>query len=321
MPDTPTTRAAVIDSFGDTDRLHLAEIPLAEPGAGRVRVRVAAAAVNPVDLATRAGMVVPEDAAHFPMTLGWDAAGTVESVGRDVAGWQVGDRVAAMTVQPADQNGAYAKHVNLAAGLLAAVPDGVGPEQAATIPLAGLTASQMLAWVGVPAGGTVLVDAPLGAVGRFVVQLARGEGITVVAVTRPEDRDAALGLGATQVVERGDFTAAVRALHPGGVDAAIDLVGGATAGASLASVRDGGVYITAVPPFLDPDGPSTSERGIRFEVQNVHPDTAELARLLDAVARGGLVSGVEATYPLDRAGEAHARQALGGLRGRIVLVP
>lgn len=194
-------------------------------------MRAGAAAVDPVDLATRAGMVVPEGAARFPTTLGWDAAGTVESFARDVAGWQVGDRVAAMTVQPADQNGAYAEHVNLAAGQPASVPDGLGLEQAATIPLAGLIASQVLAWVGVPAGATVLVDAPLGAVGRFVVQLARDEGISVVAVTRPEDRDAAIGLGATQVVERGDFTAAVRALHPGGVDAAIDLVGGATAGA------------------------------------------------------------------------------------------
>jgi len=316
-----TTHAAVIDSFGGPDRFHLEELPLAAPGAGEVQIRVAAAAVNPVDLATRAGMVVPADAAHFPMTIGWDAAGTIERVGEDVADWQVGDRVAAMTPQPADQNGTYAEHMNVAVNLLARVPDGVSLEQAATIPLVGLTASQMVGWVHVPSGATLLVDAPLGAVGRLVVQLARNEGITVVAVTRPQDRDAALELGATEVVDRGDFTAAVRELYPRGVDAAIDLVGGATARASFASIRDGGAYITAVPPFLDNTGPFTSERDIRVEIQNAHPDAPVLTRLLEAVGRGELTSSIEHTYPLAEAVEAHSRQARGGLRGKLVLVP
>ena len=316
-----TTRTEVIDSFGGLDRFRSEELPLAAPGAGEVRVRVAAAAVNPVDLSTRAGMVIPTDAARFPMTVGWDAAGTIEGVGEDVEGWRVGDRVAAMTVQPADQNGTYAERINVAADLVARVPDGVSLEQAATIPLAALTATQMLGWADVPAGGTLLVDAPLGGVGRFVVQLARNAGIAVVAVTTPGDRDDALGLGAAEVVDRGDFAAAVREPHPEGVDAAVDIVGGATARASLASVRDGGAYITAVPPFLDETGPFTPERDIRFEVQNVRPDAPVLARLLEAVGDGRLTSGIERTYPLAEAAEAHRRQARGGLRGKLVLLP
>lgn len=321
MSNSHTTHAAVIESFGGPDRFHLEELPLAAPGAGEVQIRVAAAAVNPVDLATRAGMVIPAEAAHFPMTIGWDAAGTIERVGETVADWQVGDRVAAMTPQPADQSGTYAEHINVAADLLARVPDGVSLEQAATVPLVGLTASQMLEWVHLSAGAVLLVDAPLGAVGRVVVQLARNDKVTVVAVTRPQDRDAALELGATEVVDRGDFTAAVRELHPRGVDAAIDLVGGATARASFASIRDGGAYITAVPPFLDDTGPFTSERDIRVEIQNTHPDTPVLTRLLEAVGRGELTAGVEHTYPLAQAAQAHSRQARGGLRGKLVLVP
>ncbi len=321
MSSARTTRTEVIDSFGGPDQFRSGERQLAAPGAGEVQVRVAAAAVNPVDLSTRAGMVIPADAADFPMVIGWDAAGTIEGVGEGVTDWQVGDRVAAMVVQPGDQKGTYAEHIDVAADLIARVPEGVSLEQAATIPLAGLTASQMLAWVNVPVGGTLLVDAPLGAVGRFVVQLARTAEITVVAVTEPEDRDAVLELGAAEVVHRGDFTAAVRELHPDGVDAAIDLVGGDTAHASLASVRDGGAYITAVPPFADDTGPFTSEREIRVEVQNVHPDTPVLARLLDAVSRGKLTSSIELTYPLEKAAEAHRRQAQGGLRGKLVLVP
>ncbi len=321
MSDARTTRAAVIDSFGGPDRFHLEQLPLAAPGAREVQIRVAAAAVNPVDLSTRAGMIIPADAAHFPMTIGWDAAGTIEKVGEDVADWTVGDRVAAMTVQPADKNGTYVEHVNVATDLLARVPDVMSLEQAATIPLAALTASQMLGWVHVPAGGTLLVDAPLGAVGRFVVQLARTNQITVVAVTRPLDRDAALELGATEVVDRGDFTAAVRELHPRGLDAAIDLVGGATAHAAIASVRDDGAYITAVPPFLDEIGPFTSKRGISLTVQNVHSDTPELVRLLEAVGHGELTSSIERTYRLAQTAAAHRHQARGGLRGKLILVP
>jgi len=281
--DPRTTRAQVIDAFGGPEHFRSAEVPLVAPGAGEVQIRVAAAAVNPVDLSTRAGIIIADDAARLPMVIGWDAAGTVEAVGAGVANWRIGDRVAAMTVQPGDQNGAYTEHVNLAADLVARIPDGVSFEQAATIPLAGLTASQMLGWVDVPAGGTLLVDAPLGAVGRFVIQLARNDEITVVAVTKPEDGDAVLELGAAEVVDRGDFTAAVRALHPGGVDAGIDLVGGAAAQAALASVRDAGAYITSVPPFQDGTGPFTPERDIRFNIQNVHPDTTVLTRLLVVV--------------------------------------
>lgn len=324
MPTTQTiqtTPSAAIDAFGGPEQLRAYERPVTPPGADQVQIKVAAAAVNPVDLTTRAGKNISEDDARFPMTLGWDAAGIVEAIGDGVTGWQVGDRVAAMTFQPLDQNGTYTEHLTLAAELVAHVPENVSLEVAATVPLAALTAHQLVTWVDVPAGGTLLIDAPLGAVGRFAVQLARQRGITVVAVVKPEDRDDALRLGASETVERGDFTAAVRALHPAGVDAAIDLVGGSTAHASLASVRGGGAYITAVPPYMDKVGPFTAERDVRLEVQIVHPDTPVLTGLLDAVGRGELTSTVERTYPLADAGEAHRRQSEGGLRGKLVLVP
>jgi NADPH2:quinone reductase len=318
---TTTTSRAVIDGFGGPELFRDDERPLSGPAAGQVQVRVGAVSVNPVDLTTRAGKNIPGDAAQFPMVVGWDAAGTVEQVGDGVSGWQVGDRVAAMTFQPIDQNGTYTQLINLAADLLAPLPDGLALEQAATLPLAGLTASQIVQWVDLPAGASLLVDGPVGAVGRLVVQLAARRGIRVVAVAKPADRDHALELGAAEVVDRGDFTAAVRQLHPGGVDAAIDLVGGATAHATLASVRDGGAYATVVPPYVDPTGPFDPRRGIRHEVLTVHPDTPELTNLLATLRRGELTSPVERTYPLAQAGEAHRRQQQGGLRGKLVLLP
>ena len=319
--DTRTTTAVVLDDFGGPELFRLDERTLPAPAAGQVQVRVAAVSVNPVDLTTREGRNIPADVARWPMAIGWDAAGTVEQVGDGVTGWQVGDRVAAMTFQPMDQNGTYAQLVNLAADLLAPVPEGLELQQAATLPLAGLTASQLVEWVDLPAGASLLVNGPVGAVGRLVVQLAARAGIRVVAVARPADRDLALELGAAEVIDRDGITATVRALHPHGVDAAIDLVGGTTAHSTLAAVRDGGTYATVVPPYVDATGPFEPERGLRFEVRIVHPDTPELTRLLTALDRGELTSTVERTYPLAQAGEAHRRQSQGGLRGKLVLLP
>lgn len=321
MTVATTTRAQVIDSFGDPDVFYTDDRPLVAPGLGQVQVKVVAAGVNPVDLTTRQGKNIPGDAARFPMIVGWDAAGTVEGVGDGVEGWQVGDRVAAMTFQPVDQNGTYARYVNLAADLVAPVPDGLPLEQAATVPLVGLTGSQLVQWLDLPADATLLVNGPVGAVGRVVVQLAQRAGIRVVAVAKPADQPYARELGATEVVDRGDYAAEVRELYPEGVDAAIDLVGGAAGHAALASVRDGGAYVTVVPPYVDPTGPFDSERGIGFEVLIVHPDTAELTALLQAADRGELSTAIEHAYPLDQAAEAHRRQSQGGLRGKLLLLP
>lgn len=316
-----TTQAQVVDTFGGPDRFRSAVLPLPAPAAGQVQLRVVAAGINPVDLSTRAGLNIPVEVARFPMVLGWDAAGTITAVGDGVTGCAVGDRVAAMTFQPMDQNGTYVRDLNLAADLVARVPDGLTLEQAATVPLVGLVAAQLVQWIDLPAGATLVINGPVGAVGRIVVALAVRNGITVVAVAAAGDRDAARGLGATEVVDRGNFSAAVRDLHPGGADAAIDLVGGAAARAALDSVRDGGAYASLVPLYIDPTGPQASERGIRFEMLAVHPDTPVLTDLLTAAARGDLSTAIETTYPLSQAAAAHRRQTQGHLRGKILLLP
>jgi len=300
---------------------HPAVLPLTTPGEGQVQITVAAIAVNPVDLQTRAGSSIPAKDARFPMVLGWDAAGTIAAIGEGVRDWQVGDRVAAMTFQPLDQNGTYTQYLNLAAHLVAPVPPGLTLPQAATLPLAGLTASQMVRWLDVPAGGTLLVNAPLGAVGRLAVQLAHHAGVNVVAVVTPAQREQAIELGATDTVDRGEFTDAVRELHPGGVHAAIDLIGGATSHTTLAAVRDGGAYATSVLQYNDPSGAFTPQRGIRLHPHTVHPDTPALTDLLQAASRGELTTAIEATYPLADAEAAHRRQAQGNLRGKLVLTP
>jgi NADPH2:quinone reductase len=122
-------------------------------------------------------------------------------------------------------------------------------------------------------------------------------------------------------VERGEFTGSVLRFYPVAVDAAIDLVGGATARATFDAVRDGGRYATAVPPYIDPSGPFDSERDITVHVHTVHPDTHRLAELLTLAADRELPTPVEQHFSLDDAAGAHRRQAAGGLAGRILLIP
>jgi NADPH:quinone reductase len=255
------------------------------------------------------------------MVLGWDVAGTVVATGAEVTGWQVGDRAAAMVFQPKDQRGTYAERINLDAGLLSWVPAELSLEQAATVPLAGLTAVQLLELVHIGDVRTLLVNGPLGAVGRAVLALAVNAGIEVVGVARAEQADRLSTLGATLAVERGDYADRVRRHYPNGVDAAIDLVGGAAAHTAFGLVRDGGRYVTSVPPYIDPDGPFDTARGIPVQLLVVAPNPTQLTELLGQAAAGTLDTTIEATYPLEQAAEAHQRQAAGRLNGRVVLIP
>lgn len=221
-----TTLAAVIHGYGGPEQLVVAEIPMPEPSASQVLVGVGAISVNPVDLTTRAGRNIPLSEAQFPMVLGWDVAGTVLARGTAVTDLEVGDRVAAMVFQPIDQRGTYAAHLALDGTLLAKIPDELTLQQAATLPLAALTAAQLLDEVSTDGAKTLLVTGALGAVGRYVVALAAQAGLEVLGAVAPERADDLRALGASAAVGRNEFTAPVRERYPDGIDAAIDLVGG-----------------------------------------------------------------------------------------------
>lgn len=316
---TTATTAAVIDDFGGPDRLALGEVTVPEPAGDQVRVAVRAAAVNPVDLQTRAGRTIPRDQARFPMVLGWDAAGVVERAGPD-ARHAPGTRVAVLSVQVVHQRGTYTGALLADGDAVAPVPGGVPDDVAAATPLAGLTALQGLDMLDLRPGASLLVGGAAGAVGRFAVQLAARRGATVVAVARAGDEALLKGLGATAVVDReGDVARATEQALGAPADAAFDLVGGAAAHALLAAVRDGGRYVTAVPRRVDPSGPFDEERGITPRPVYVRPHAEQLAELLELVASGALAVPVAHRLPLSRAGDAHELVAAGGLRGKVVL--
>ena len=315
-------RICAIDRIGPPDQLRIMSAPTPSPAAGEVLIRVAAAAVNPADLGMREGRYRWAEPVRFPLVPGYDVAGTVEAVGAGVTKPAVGTQVIANTAHSTTQVGAYADLVALPARYVVAAPAGMDAVHAATLPLAGLTALQAVAELDLRPGQTLLVNGPLGAVGWFAVELAVHRGVRVLAPAHPWDADQARLLGVAEVLDRGaDLVAQVRTTLPDGADAALDVVGGRAARATLAAVRDGGRYATVVPEFWVPGGPFTPERGIAPATVRFRPAPDELALVARLAGDGVLTTRVALTLRLAEAAEAHKRLAAGGVRGKIVLVP
>ncbi|MER6141447.1 NADP-dependent oxidoreductase [Streptomyces sparsogenes] len=310
-------RAVVVREFGGPEALEVVEVPVPEPGAGQIRIRVEAAAVNPVDALVRSGGTVGNGMAlpRERYGIGWDAAGTVDALGAGVTGFAVGDRVIGMIDRLDLPLGAYAEYALLEAAESAPAPAGASAAEAATLPLGALTADQALEDLALERGRTVLVSGAAGSVGGFGVALAVERGLRVVAVAGERDEKLVRALGAEHFVPRGAEVAhAVRRLVPGGVDGVLDT---APLGvAALEALRFGGAFVSTVPGSAP-----IPRRRTRVSTVWVGADGERLAELSALAGAGRLPLRVAETLPLDRAADAHRRLAEGGLRGRLVLLP
>ncbi len=310
-------RAVGFTEFGGPEVLRLISLPVPEPGPGQVRVRVAAAAVNPTDVAFRAGAhgSMPEGVSP-PYVPGMDLAGVVDIAGAEAAVmWAPGDRVMAAVSPWVPGGGAQAEYVVVAADALARVPERITLQAAATLPMNALTVRAALDRLALRPGQALGVTGAAGAVGGYAIQLARAEGLRVIADASPADEALVSALGADVVVPRGPGVAArMRHVLPDGVDALLDA---AVMGPPvLQAVRDGGLVI-AVRPFA-----GESERGITVSLVLVFRHLHEggtLARLAGLAARGVLSPRVADVLPAARAAEAHRRLEAHGVRGRLVL--
>ncbi len=310
-------RAVGFTEFGGPEVLRLISLPVPEPGPDQVRVRVAAAAVNPADVAFRAGAHRSMPAGVSPPYVpGMDLAGVVDIAGAEAAAmWAPGDRVMAAVSPWVPGGGAQAEYVVVAADALAPVPERISLQAAATLPMNALTVRAALDELALRPGQTLGVTGAAGMVGGLAVQLARAEGLRVIADASPADEDLVSGFGADVVVPRGPGVAArMRHVFPDGVDALLDA---AVMGPPvLQAVRDGG-QVVAVRPFT-----GESERGITVSLVLVFRHLHEggtLARLAGLAARGVLSPRVADVLPAARAAEAHRRFEEHGVRGRLVL--
>ncbi|MDQ1517775.1 MAG: hypothetical protein QOE80_3605 [Actinomycetota bacterium] len=305
--------AVVVRTIGGPEVVEVAEVPLAVPGPGQVRIKVAAAALNPADAAVWMGIWGPVEAGEH-LGVGLDAAGTVDAVGLGVAR-AVGTPVIAFDATIRRPVKAQAEYLVVDDFAVAPAPTGMDASLAATIPLNAMTASQALDHLPLRPGDTLLVTGAAGAVGGYAVELARTRGVRTIALGRPADEELLLGLGATSFVPgRGDVGAAVRQLVPGGVDGVLDAA--ALGDAAMGAVRDGGTFVSVRLDVIP-----AAQRGINVRHTTARPEADRLAYLSALAEVGLLTPRVALTYPLSQAGEAHARLIEGGRRGRIVLLP
>lgn len=307
-------RAVAIPQPGGAEVLAVIDRPVREPAAGEVRIAVAAAAVNPTDIGLRqrgAEGLAP------PWIPGMDAAGVVESVGDGVDRLKEGDEVMAAVAPRRPEGGAQSELLVLPAESVVPVPDGVSLQQAATLPMNGLTAVLALEMLSLAPGSTLAISGGAGLLATYAIVLAKDDGLRVIADAKPQDEQFVRDLGADVVVPRGeDFAAAVRQVEPPGADGLLDtaLLGRAAFGA----LRDGG----GMAVVRGWDG-SPTERGIEIHkvmVFDVLARTDWLERLRRLASEGRMPLRVAAQLPAERAAEAHRMMEAGGLRGRAVIV-
>ncbi|MFI5486215.1 zinc-binding alcohol dehydrogenase family protein [Micromonospora echinaurantiaca] len=305
----PEMKAVVLDRFGGVDELSSRRLPLPQVGDDDVLIRVEFAGVGSWDAGERAGNYdgVFGVASTFPYVLGWDAAGTVAAVGRNVTRFDVGDRVYAATM-PVPRGGFYAEYGVVEAEFVARVPDRVPTEQAGPMAWDALTALSGLDLLGLRPGETLMVFGASGGIGHMAVQLARHNGIRVLAVASGDDGVAlARRLGADDAIDgrRDDVLAAAFEFAPGGLDAALVTVGGEIAERSLRAIKKSGRI--AWPNGVLP----TPVRSPDLTVSYYDGDRSRTAtdRLNAIIEASFFEVHVARTFPLERAADAH--RALG----------
>jgi NADPH:quinone reductase len=309
-----SARAVGITEPGGVDVLRVTEREVPEPREGEVRIAVAAAAVHPSDIAFRERGI---DGVPPPWVPGWDAGGTVESVGAGVAGLAAGDRVMAVALPRRPQGGAQSELLVVPAASVVPAPEGASLEQASTLPMNGLTAFVGLEQLGVGAGGTLVVTGGAGLLASYVIAIAKRRGIRVLADAKPEDEELVRGFGADVVLPRGDGLAnAVRAEVPDGVDAVYDTA--LLQRAMLPAIREGGGL--AVVRGWDGEDVEQGVHVHRVWVGDVLERTDWLHELRELAGSGAIQLRVASTHPPERAADAHREMEAGGLRGRAVIV-
>ena len=309
-------RAFAVQSFGEPASVHDLPVPAAD---GAVLLRVRFAGVNPLDNNLLERLTA---ASTYPFVVGIDFAGVAERVPAGEHGLQAGDRVFGM----ARTHGSYAEYTAVAPGArmepLARIPDGVADDQAAALPIPATTALRTLDLLEVTAGQHIVVMGATGGVGGYAVQMARSRGAHVIATVRGDDGEARR-LGAEEVYDSQavDVIDALRADHPEGADAVLDLVSGPDVIRRDAEViRPGGRLVSTI--FAADEG-WFADRKI---TAHNHSSSANplispqgLTTVAQMLADGTITTRIQSTVDLDAAGQVLDELRRGGLRGKAVI--
>ncbi|MFF9487276.1 NADP-dependent oxidoreductase [Streptomyces sp. NPDC014676] len=304
-------KAISYSRYGGPEVLGLGEVDDPRVGPDSVLVRVRAAAVNPVDWKCREGYLDPVLQPVFPVVPGWDVSGVVVQPGPAVPEFAVGDEVIGYVREDVLSRGTFAEYVAAPVRALARKPRALSFEEAAGLPLAGLTAYQVLHRVlEVKRGETVLVHAAAGGVGSIAVQLATHLGARVIGTASERNHDFVRGLGGEPVSHGEGLAERVRGLAPEGVDAVFDTIGGD-------ALRTSANLLAPEGRLASITDPEVVSYGGRYWF--VRPDPQDLQHLSDLADQGTVTVHVSETFPLDRAADAHRLNQEGRTRGKIVV--
>ena len=296
------------------------DVPEPEPAEGQIRIRVAAAGLNPFDNAVIQGSLKDQMEHRFPLIPGMDASGTVEALGEGVIELAIGDEVLGSVGKRHLGEGTAARSATMATATVARRPASIADTDAAAIPVAGVTALTMVETASISDGDVVVAIGATGGVGSYLVQLATKRGARVLAISSAANTDYARTLGAAEAVdyEAGDVVEAVRSLAPEGIDVIAEMHGGDDTARLSELVRSGGRVVSAVGGA---DEETLKARGIEAANITGMVSTASLETLAGMLERGDLVSPEIRTFPLAQAAEAFAQVATGHTRGKIIVAP
>ncbi len=307
---TLTMRAITYSEYGSADVLKLTDIPEPHIGPDVLVIEVKAAGLNPVDYKVREGYLQGLLDAVFPIVPAWDVAGVVLKVGIDTPEFAVGDEVFAYTRKDVLSGGTLAEQVAVPVRTLAHKPRSISFEQAAGVPLTGLTALQSVRRAGVTSGDRVLIHGGAGGVGSFGVQLAVLAGATVVATASAHNHDYLASLGATGIEYGEGLVQRALEASPSGYDVVLDFAGGTSLDGTVALLRDGGRVVSIA------DARAVKLGGVNLWVRPNATDLAELAELIDA---GKLRVEVAQVFDLADAADAYRALEGGHVRGKVVV--
>jgi len=294
----------------------LTDVPAPIPKSGEVRVRLQAASVNPFDGKMASGVF---GKISTPFVPGTDGAGVVDSLGKNVTRFTIGDPVFGRLGRPGQ--GTFAEYSLVPEdGLVAPLPDGVEPGVASALPIAGLTAMGVLRELALDKGATILVIGATGGVGSFLVQLAARQGLQVVATARPEYAKRMRELGARSTVDHSSDLTLVQQLNNLGstkLDGIVDLVGDERLTEMVSTLLvPGGKLISTV---ADMDPKSLAGRGISATRFRGKGTTAMLAELGDLVQSGDIVVPIDRELELVQGPQALEESVEGHMHGKTII--
>lgn len=306
-------RAAQIHAYGGPEQFKLEQVAEPQPAPGEIRIRIAAVAVNPVDVKSRRGYLKDWMPLQFPARLGGDVAGIVDAVGAGVTQFQIGDRVMGM-VNPM-RNGGYAEKIAFAASSFAQVPDAFELVEAAALPTGALTGIQLIEQAIQPKPGAIgLITGAGGSSGRAAVLAAVAAGAVAYAGVRDSGRKAVSDLPLAGVIDLADESA-LRAAGP--FDFLADTIGGETAEKLFAYLKPRGVAASTAFPIPNPPAASTQ----RFSSLIVSFDRLRLEKFARDLLQTNRKMPIAHRFPLSEVAAAHVVMEQGGVGGKILLIP